>query len=358
MTTPLSAFKLARFEFPRDRRIGDSQVVAPNTNWLGTLEVFDTEGRSGLGFFADLFNPLPSAAFIAEYFERNLWRALTGQIPEGLLNRVTRPRGGNIRYSLFDLDEALDVALWDLVAKRAGLPLFRLLGGAQSRQPAYCSGLCFHLSDQEAQDFYSRARRDGYGAYKIKVGHPDLEWDLRRLRLVSTVIGAEARLMVDANEAWSTHQAIQRLRAYADAGFNVYWVEDPVLRHDFAALRELRGRINPVKVNAGEYLAADDRIALVSSHSVDVLNLNGSPSDCLQVGRACAALGVPVSLGNSMMNIGVHLGGALPEVDMAEDSRLDWNKVLRRPIPIVDGHFVLSEEPGHGLSISADAVRE
>lgn len=358
MLAELNAFKITRFEFPRDRRIGDSQVTVPDTNWVATLELFDAAGRSGLGFFADLFDPLPNVAFLEEYFQRNLWQALSGQVPEGLLNKVTRPRGGNIRSIMFGLDEAVDVALWDLVGKRAGLPLYRLFGGTRDRQPAYCSGLCFHLSDQEAHDFYTAARCDGYRAYKIKVGHRDLDWDLRRLRLIAAAVGSDARLMVDANEAWSTNQAVRRLRSYADADIDIYWVEDPVLRHDFLALRELRHRLGGVNVNAGEYLSADERLELVAAHAVDILNLNGPLSESLLVARACASVGVPVSLGNSMMNVGVHLGAALPEVDMAEDSRLDWNKIVSRPIPIVAGHFTLSDEPGHGLSISMDAMRQ
>jgi L-alanine-DL-glutamate epimerase-like enolase superfamily enzyme len=59
-----------------------------------------------------------------------------------------------------------------------------------------------------------------------------------------------------------------------------------------------------------------------------------------------------------MMNVGAHLAAALPEVDMVEDSRLDWNKIVNRPIPLVAGQFMLSDDPGHGLSISEDAVRE
>jgi L-alanine-DL-glutamate epimerase-like enolase superfamily enzyme len=260
MVAELTAFKITRFEFPRDRRIGDSQVTVPDVNWVGTLELFDAEGRSGLGFFADLFDPLPKVAFLEDYFARALWCGLQGQVPEGILNKVTRPRGGNIRPILFGLDEAVDVALWDLVGKHASMPLHKLLGGTRDRQAAYCSGLCFHLSDQEAYDFYTAARREGYCAYKIKVGHRDVDWDLRRLRLVAAAVGSDARLMVDANEAWSANEAARRLRSYADAEFDIYWVEDPVLRHDFVALRELRQRVGAVNVNAGEYLSPDERL--------------------------------------------------------------------------------------------------
>lgn len=358
MNAGLHGFNITRFEFPRDRRIGDSQVLVPNTNWVGALELVAADGLSGLGFFGALFDPLPATNFLADYFERVLWPGLRNERPEALLNRVSRPRGGNIRSTQWDLSDAVELALWDLAAKRLDLPLYRLLGGTRSRQSAYASGLCFHLSDAQTQEFYSRARRDGYTAYKIKVGHPDLAWDLDRLRLIADAVGPQARLMVDANEAWAPHEAWRRLQAYAEAGFRIHWVEDPLLRHDFGGLRELRQHAGPAMVNSGEYLSPDERLQLLQARGIDIMNLNGGLADGLRVGRACAAAGVPVTIGNTLMNVGAHLGAALPEVDMVEDSRLDWNHILRRPIPVIDGHYVLSEAPGHALELSPDAVRD
>lgn len=358
MNLGLREFKITRFEFPRNRRIGDSQVLVPDTNWVGALELMGADGHSGLGFFAALFDPLPSARFLTAYFDRTQWPHLRNQVPEALLNRVTRPRGGNIRSVSWDLGEAVELALWDLAAKRLNMPLFRLLGGTRSRQRAYASGLCFHLTDDQTQDFYAAACRDGYTAYKVKVGHPDLGWDLNRLKLISEAVGTQACLMVDANEAWAPHEARRRLQAYTEAGFRIYWVEDPLLRHDFVGLRELRRCAGPVMVNAGEYLSPDERLQLLAARAIDIMNLNGGVADGLRVARACAAIGVPVTIGNTMMNVGAHLGAALPEVDMVEDSRLDWNNIVRRPIPVIDGHYVLSETPGHGLELSAEAVRD
>ena len=88
------------------------------------------------------------------------------------------------------------------------------------------------------------------------------------------------------------------------------------------------------------------------------MNLNGQIGDGLRVGRACAAAGIPVSIGNTLMNVGAHLGAALPEVEMVEDSRLNWNAILERPYPIVNGDYVLPDVPGHGLSVAAAALSD
>src|SRR6266542_4418640 len=96
----VAEFRITRFQFARDRVIGDSQV-----------------------------------------------RGLDGQPPAGLIHRVSRPRGGNQRGFTLPFHEALQQALWDLAAKEANLPLWRYLGGSRDRVEAYASGLDFHLSD-------------------------------------------------------------------------------------------------------------------------------------------------------------------------------------------------------------------
>lgn len=75
-------------------------------------------------------------------------------------------------------------------------------------------------------EFYRNAVNLGYSAFKVKVGHRDLAWDVARLQDAISVVAAKATLMVDANEAWSPKQAIHALHAYRDAGINIYWVDN------------------------------------------------------------------------------------------------------------------------------------
>ena len=124
---------------------------------------------------------------------------------------------------------SVEQAMWDIQGQILGLPLYRLLGGGRQRVPAYASGLEFHLTDEQVVDFYARARAAGFTTFKIKVGHPDLAWDVRRLRLVQETVGSESLLMADANEAWAPKEAIRRLHAFHDAGVPLYWIEDPCL---------------------------------------------------------------------------------------------------------------------------------
>src|SRR3982750_4300327 len=123
----IAEFRLTRFQFARDRVIGDSQVCADAAN-IAALELIDEKGRVGLGFIQTLFHRLPSQDEITRVFEDEAWPGLVGQPALGLGHRVNRPRGGNQRAYTLPFHEALQVALWDLAAKQVDMPLHQLLG--------------------------------------------------------------------------------------------------------------------------------------------------------------------------------------------------------------------------------------
>src|SRR3954466_9734382 len=146
-------YRITRFQFSRDRVIGDSQVRADDANILA-LELITDDGSVGLGFAQTLFVPMPSLPEIERIFKAEVWPSLEGTAPAALAHRVTRPRGGNQRAPSLPFGEALQVAAWDLAAKQVGLPLWQLLGGARTRVRAYASGLDFHLDDSEFANFF------------------------------------------------------------------------------------------------------------------------------------------------------------------------------------------------------------
>ena len=109
--------------------------IAVAMNWVGTVELIDDDGVTGLGFFLSLFTPLPPQASMSDDFKTTFWPRLQGVTPEGLLHRVARNRGGNHRAAPYQLDTAVNQALWDLCAKRAGQPLHRYLGSTSDVGP-------------------------------------------------------------------------------------------------------------------------------------------------------------------------------------------------------------------------------
>ena len=353
----LSAFRITRFQFARDRVIGDSQVRADEVN-IAALELVADTGEVGLGFIQTLFYPLPDEAEIVRVFESEVWPGIEGQPPAGLAHRVSRPRGGRQRAFTLPFHEALQVALWDLAAKQAGLPLYKLLGASRSKVRAYASGLDFHLSDDEFVELFGHADSLGYSAFKIKVGHPDFERDLHRLNLVAKTVRKGARLMIDANEAWGAKEALTKLEVIRHAGYELLWVEDPILRDDFAGLRMLCDAVSWTMINSGEYLDAKGKRLLMEAGGTDILNVHGQVTDVMRIGWLAAERGVPVTLGNTFLEVGVHMASALPEVEWLEYSFQNFDHLVEEPMLIEDGFIHAPDRPGHGLVLSETARRE
>lgn len=354
MSHTIEGFRLTRFAFPRDRIIGDSQVRAENM-YLGALELVSTSGQVGTGFFGTLFHPLPSLAELNRLFETEIQASLLGHNPFSYTTRLARPRGGNIRALPYAIDEAIDQAVWDLQAQALGMPLYRLLGGTSNKAPAYASGLEFHLSDAELIGLYGQAANLGFRAFKAKIGHPDLEWDIHRLKLVRKVVGEQATLMIDANEAWSPAEAIRRLHAYHRAGLEILWVEDPCLRFDFEGLREVSRAAPFTLINSGEYLGLSDKRRLIEAGAVDILNIHGHFTNSLRAAWVAGEYGLPVSIGNTMFELGVHLAAALPGGPWLEYSFPNWNDLVVEPVRFENGYALAPEVPGHGMRLSEAA---
>jgi L-alanine-DL-glutamate epimerase-like enolase superfamily enzyme len=353
----LVEFRITRFQFARDRVIGDSQVRADDVN-VAALELIADTGAVGLGFIQTLFVPLPDQAEIERVFRLEAWPGLEGQPPAALVHRVGRPRGGNQRGFTLPFHEAIQVALWDLAAKEVDLPLHRLLGSRREKVRAYASGLDFHLSDAEFVELFGHADAIGYSAFKIKVGHPDVEWDLHRLDLLKQTVRPGTLVMIDANEAWGAKEALTKLESIHRAGHELLWVEDPILRNDFEGLRLLRESTPWTLINSGEYLDASGKRQLLMAGGTDILNVHGQVTDVMRIGWFAAELGIPVSLGNTFLEVGVHAACALPEVEWLEYSFQNLDHLVDAPIEIRDGWAYAPDRPGHGLVLSEAARRE
>lgn len=355
MAILIQCYRLTRYQFPRQRVIGDSQVYV-DTHHLLVLELESDSGHIGLGFQVGLLFPLPPLEELDRVFRLEVAPWVVGQSPVALANRLGRPRGGNIRSHIFG--QAVNQAVWDLQAKALSLPLYRLLGGTNPRVRAYASGLDFHMTDAEFRAFFQKTAEQGFSAFKIKVGHPDLAWDLARLRALVDVVGPHATIMVDANEAWTPKEAIRRAHAYRDAGFNIFWIEDPCLRDDFAGLARVAQEVSFTHINAGEYLDVHGKRQLIEARAVDILNIHGHISDSMRIAWLAADHGLTVSVGNTMFELGAHIAAALPEHAWLEYSFQDYNHLIDYPIDFEQGYAILSDRPGFGFALNEAARRD
>ena len=152
---------------------------------------------------------------------------------------------------------ALDGALWDALGKMSNLPIYRILGGAQDRVPVYHSGgLWLSSSDKELVAEAERFAAAGFRAMKMRLGSPEPETDVARVRAVRTAIGPKIKLMADANQGLTESQAIRLGRALEE--FDLTWFEEPLPAWDLDGLRargcrarhansERRNRIHPLR---------------------------------------------------------------------------------------------------------------
>jgi len=251
----------------------------------------------------------------------------------------------------------IDLALWDLAARRAGQPLWRLLGGRSARVPVYASG----LNPDQPEALAQRRQAQGYRAFKLKVGF-GADRDLANLRALRAALGEQTPLMVDANQAWSLDEALVMAPRLAD--FQLGWLEEPlradrpwrewqVLRDGIAGLGlPLAGGENV----AGD-AAFDDALAaqVFSVLQPDVAKWGGISGCWPVVQRARAAgvrycphyLGAGVGLMASAHLLAASGSDGMLEID-ANDNPLRTE--LSPPLQAIDDGFAdLGEAPGIGV---------
>jgi L-alanine-DL-glutamate epimerase-like enolase superfamily enzyme len=247
----------------------------------------------------------------------------------------------------------VDVALWDLLARRLGQPLWRLFGG-KPEIAVYASG----LNPVEPEKLAAQKRDEGYRAFKLKVGF-GLDRDLANLRALRDLLGTETPLMVDANQAWDAEAAIEAADKFATCALG--WLEEPIPADSTLADWQRVAAASPIPLAGGENIrgfAAFDQAAASGVFKVIQPDLGkwGGFSGCLAVGRRTRETGglfCPHWLGGGIgLVASFHLKAAIGgtgfvEVD-ANDNPL--REALGRPFPAVqNGGIVLSERPGLGI---------
>jgi L-alanine-DL-glutamate epimerase-like enolase superfamily enzyme len=287
-----------------------------------------------------------------------------GESPFALVNGLTRHRGGQISYYAGSsygtgLRRALDFALWDLCGKHLDLPVYRVLGGDDPRVRVYASGLGFPASEAELRDLYGGFADLGVEAAKVKVGFDTVEADIDRLALVRDAMGNDPTLLVDANEAWTPKETIGRVRAFRENGFDIHWVEDPVLRHDVDGMRTIRESLPDTKLCIGDYLGLEEKAAVLEAGACDVLNVHGF-TPARRDAHLAVAHGTTVGVGTDHTTDAapMHLGAALPEVDFMEFTRHRLWDLCGGPFDVEDGVAVAPDRPGHGVTVPDEVLEE
>ncbi|MEO5535729.1 MAG: mandelate racemase/muconate lactonizing enzyme family protein [Pseudolysinimonas sp.] len=249
----------------------------------------------------------------------------------------------------------LDMALWDIKAKAAGQPLWRLLGGGDRFVAGYASGLDIALSDEQLAKFYHEMGNRGFRSGKLKGGR-DVEDDIRRLGIVSDALARDSTrpaLMLDANESWNLKQAVRYVSRVEEV-HDLTWIEEPLRRWDAAGNARLSASIRAA-VATGENLSGLEQYRpLLDANAVDIVQAAAvwGITNFLRVSIAAHSRDLPMSPVGLTANAGVaHAAAAIPNHLSAEVQDLGAPFGTTVDAEYADGGIVLGEEPGVGLIV-------
>jgi L-talarate/galactarate dehydratase len=252
---------------------------------------------------------------------------------------------------------AFDVALWDLKARRAGLPLAKLLGAQRESVACYnTSGGFLHTPLEELLTNVERSRASGIGGIKLKVGQPDWAEDIRRVSRVREHLGDDVPLMVDANQQWDRPTALRMGRIFER--FNLVWIEEPLDCMDAAGHAALAAALD-TPVATGEMLTSvSEHWDFIRQGGADILMPDaprvGGITPFLKVTTLAEFAGLTIAP-HFAMELHIHLAAALQREPWVE--HFEWLEPLfNERLDVTDGRMLVPTRPGLGLTLSEQAL--
>jgi L-alanine-DL-glutamate epimerase-like enolase superfamily enzyme len=252
---------------------------------------------------------------------------------------------------------AIDGALWDALGKTAGLPLYRLLGGARDRVPAYHSGGLW--LDRSIDELVAEAHSfvaQGFRAMKLRLGKPTAAEDVTRVRAVREAIGPGVKLMADANQGLNEAQAIRLGRQLEP--FDLTWFEEPLPAWDLEGLARVAAALDtPIASGETEYTRYGFR-RMLELRSADILMPDlqrvGGVSEFMRVGHMAESYDVAVS-SHLFPETSVQVLGALSNASFLE--YMPWfSPLYNEALAFADGNAVVPERPGWGFTLNRDYI--
>lgn len=331
------------------------------------VRVHTDEGIEGLGEVSctprwsgeDQFT---AAHFIATIFEP----FLKGEDPreiERLAARMRQSLAGNPFTKA-----AVEMALWDILGKTVGLPVYRLLGGPV-RESVPTKWSISGQRPERAAEIARWAVEQGFRAMKVKVGIDD-EQDIARVREVRRAVGDGVRLGIDANGAWPFAKATDMIHRLVDAA-GIAFAEQPVPPGDVEWLAEVRAAVDVPIIADESVFTAEDALSLARAGAADVFSVYVGKSAGIAASRRIAAVagsaGLAWTIGSNLeMGVGsaamIHLALATPGI--TADFPCDiigpfyyTDDLLETPLPLRPGEACAPAAPGLGVRLDEEKVR-
>lgn len=301
-----------------------------------------------------------------EIVERKFTPLLLGEDPRQI--RLCMGKLGKTFANSF-AKAGIEMALFDILGKSLGVPVYQLLGGAVRPFELPLRFPVMPVGPQESADVATRMVAEGFRTIKLKVGHDPLEYDLERLRMVRDAIGPEVRLTVDANGGWSVNDAIRAAPRLEE--FGVAFVEQPVHRLDMDGLARVRNQIRlPVMADEAVFTLSD-ALNCIRKDAADIISIypgkHGGIMNTVAIAAMAEAAGVHCAIGSNMeWDIAsaamAHVTVALPNITVeryAADIIGPWFHIEHAtdtPIQVKNGTLTVPQGPGLGIVLNLEQL--
>jgi L-rhamnonate dehydratase len=363
LVTPSSIF----YQPQRERRQGGSEIAGL------LVQVITDEGLTGVGTVGAANG---HALFT---IENHLKYVVLDQNPfdvEMLWERMFRESINYGRKGMaLEAISAIDIALWDIMGKATGQPVYNLLGGkTRDRIQAYASKLyATEALDELAaeaqgyldQGFKAMKQRFAYGPRQGRAG---MQRNLELVRTVRDVVGPDVELAADAYMGWDVRYAIRMVKMLEDAGLNLAWVEEPLMPDDVAGYAQVSAECDTL-ISGGEHeFTRYGFRELIGQHAVDIVQLDvnraGGITEARKIWAMAAAHDLPVLPHSGQLHnahlIMAHMNSPLaeyfpPPVGAPDPNELFWTLFTGEP-RAENGYITLSDAPGLGLEINWEVV--
>ena len=321
---------------------------------LIVVKVYSDVGEVGMGYTYTVGQVGGNA--IATLIRDNIAPLLIGDDPRCIENIWQKMwwalhyvgRGGIASFGM----SAIDVALWDLRARLADEPLWRMLGGHDNKVEAYGGGIDFDLSIDELLQQTQGFLDVGLRAVKMKIGRDNIAQDTQRIAAVREFIGPDIKLMVDVNMKWSVDQALKACREFQP--FDLTWIEEPTIPDDYDGNRRIEQE-GGIPVASGENLHTIYEFkqmivgAGITFPDADVSNVGGI-SAFMKVAYLADAHHRKLTT-HGIQEMHVSCLAAIPNASLLEIHAFRIDEFLIHQLEIRDGYAYASDRIGHGVEI-------
>jgi len=345
---------------PTRRTIADSHNVLDQFEIVLAL-VHTNEGITGSGYTLTVGY---GGGVIREGIEAHLKKALIGHDPFDVKKIWNEMYWGETHWigragaTTMGM-AALDIAVWDLMAKACEKPLWKLLGGCRDRVPAYnTDGGWLSWSEEELIVDMSRMIGERFQGVKMKVGQKDPWVDLRRVEAVRRALGEQTRLMVDVNQKWDLPAAMifgKKLEEY-----DIFWLEEPLHPDDIKGHAKLAQELNlPIALGEHVYTKYAFRDYMEQS-AVEIVQVDvtrvGGVTEFMAVASLADSHNLPISPhAGDLMQVHQHLVCAVPNALFLE--YIPWGlELFVEPVVVKQGYLQAPQVPGASTDIKEEMI--